>query len=426
MRRHAGGTRWLASIAFFVAMLVLSCQEQTAANDLEIILEQAPRILASGQHRDPQVAVRASGTIVLAVVEPIERGIADLGLYLSDSGGDVFERRLQINRKPGAVTSHPEGSPIFRMGPRSRFHAFWLSDAGRGARAIRTSFSKNFLNSFEAPVSVTTGERGSPAFFTAEVSEAGDVLVAWLGQHPDSETIPGTAHLLVSRSGDGGSEFSTPVAVAANVCPCCRPSISEGDDRKWIVAWRDADEENVRRIRMASSDNAGGDWQHWSQLPGPGWKINGCPHSGPETAVHDGVIHVVWYTEAEGVPALMTTSRPLGGGSFAGLQQVAADVKDANHPSLAVVGGRLFVVFQGRSPDADDGWAKTGVFLKELGRDMPGKTISLPSGEGVPSYPVITDLHASRLLISWTETIEGSSRVVGVRGRIDSKEEGRL
>jgi len=417
-RRREALERRLATLSLLLMLLAVSCQERTAANEIGIVFERTPRALVSGPHRDPQLAVRASGAIVLALVASEERGVADFDLYLSHSGGDVFEKRLRINREPGSVMSHPEGSPVFLMGPRSRFHAFWLSEAGRGVRALRTSFSKDFLNSFEAPISVTTGERGTPAFFSAEVSEKGEILVAWLGQHPGGDSIPGTAHLLVSRSQDGSSEFSPPVAVASNVCPCCRPAIVAGNDGDWIVAWRDADAENVRRIRVASSKDAGSHWEPWPQLPGPGWQINGCPHSGPAVALHEGVLHVVWYTEAEGVPALLTTSRSLGGGVFSELRPIASDVRDANHPSLAVAGGRLFVAFQGRPPGEQGGWGKTGIFLKELRSDGGGAIVSLPSGVGTASYPVITDLHAGRLLVGWTEASEGSSRVMGVRGRI--------
>ncbi len=410
--------RWFVTLCFLFAVPTLSCQDRTTTNDIRIVFERAARVLVSGPHSDPQLAVRASGDIVLALVASEERGVADLDLYLSHSGGDAFEKRLRINREPGGVMSHSEGSPVFLMGPRSRFHAFWLSDVGRGGRALRTSLSKDFLNSFEAPISVTTGERGTPAFFSAEVSEKGEILVAWLGQHPGGDSIPGTAHLIVSRSQDGGSKFSPPVAVASNVCPCCRPAIVAGNDGDWIVAWRDADAENVRRIRVASSKDAGDHWEQWPQLPGPGWQINGCPHSGPAVALHEGVLHVVWYTEAEGVPALLTTSRSLDGGVFSELRSLAPEVRDANHPSLAVVGGRLFVAFQGRPPSEQDGWGKTGIFLKELRSDGGGAIVSIPSGEGPASYPVMTDLHAGRLLVGWTESSEGSSRVMGVRGRI--------
>jgi hypothetical protein len=410
--------RSVATACCLFTLLSLSCQNQTTTQDIGIVFEQTPRVLASGPHRDPQLAVRASGAIVLALVTSEERGVADLDLYLSHSGGDVFKKRLRINREPGSVMSHSEGSPVFLMGPRSRFHAFWLSDLGRGVRALRTSFSKDFLNSFEAPISVTTGERGTPAFFNAEVSDNGEILAAWLGQYPESDSIPGTAHLIVSRSQDGGSEFSPPVAVASNVCPCCRPAIVAGNDGDWIVAWRDADAENVRRIRVASSKDAGDDWEQWPQLPGPGWQINGCPHSGPTVALHQGVLHIVWYTEAEGIPALLTTSRSLDGGVFSELRSIAPEVKDANHPSLTVVGDRLFVAFQGRPPSEQDGWGKTGIFLKELRSDGEGAIVSIPSGGGTASYPVVTDLHAGRLLVGWTESSEGSNRVMGVRGRI--------
>jgi hypothetical protein len=103
---------------------------------------------------------------------------------------------------------------------------------------------------------------------------------------------------------------------------------------------------------------------------------------------------------------------------FSELRSIAPEVKDANHPSLAVVGGRLFVAFQGRPPSEQDGWGKTGIFLKELRSEGEGAIVRIPSGGGTASYPGITDLHAGRLLVGWTESSEGSSRVMGVRGRI--------
>lgn len=411
----------LLAVALIPLVLLASgCLEPRGETQDAIVFELEPRALATGRHRDPQLAVRASGAIALALVAPGERGIADLDLYLSHSGGDVFEKRLRINRESGSVQSHPEGSPVFVMGPRSRFHAFWLSNVGRGTRALRTSLSKDFLNSFEAPITVTTGKHGTPAFFSAAVSAKGELLAAWLGQRPDAETLPGTAHLLVSRSQDGGEEFSTPIAVAPNVCPCCRPALVAGDDGHWIVAWRDTDAQNVRRIQIASSEDAGRRWTKWPAIPGPGWQIDGCPHSGPAIALHEGTLHVAWYSEAEGRPTLLSTSRPLGGGQFSALRRLAADVTDANHPSLASVGERLFVAFQGRPPDDRGGWGNTEIYLQELGAEAEGPIVRVPRGAGTASYPVISDLHAGRMLVAWTETDEQSSRVMGVRGRLAS------
>jgi hypothetical protein len=98
---------------------------------------------------------------------------------------------------------------------------------------------------------------------------------------------------------------------------------------------------------------------------------------------------------------------------------LAADVKDPNHPSLAIVGERLFVAFQGRSPDDRSGWGRTEIFLQELRAEAEGPIVRVPSGDGTASYPVIGDLRAGRMLVAWTETDEHSSRVMGVRGRLN-------
>ena len=58
--------------------------------------------------------------------------------------------------------------------------------------------------------------------------------------------------------------------------------------------------------------------------------------------------------------------------------------------------------------------------LQELGAEAEGPIVRVPRGAGTASYPVISDLHAGRMLVAWTETDEQSSRVMGVRGRLAS------
>jgi len=85
----------LLAVALIPLVLLASgCLEPREETQNAIVFELEPRALATGRHRDPQLAVRASGAIALALVAPGERGIADLDLYLSS-----------ISPTPGATYS---------------------------------------------------------------------------------------------------------------------------------------------------------------------------------------------------------------------------------------------------------------------------------------------------------------------------------
>ena len=192
------------------------------------------------------------------------------------------------------------------QGPGKDFYAVWIDRLPRGQRALVTARSKDLLHSFEPARVITTGERGQPAFFDAAVLSDGSVAASWLARAPAGESLPGTSNLIV-RVGDGpGGDFLAPVVVARDVCPCCRPALVAGEDGSLNLAWRTTDENNVRSMLIATSMDQGRTWGVPRSLPEIGWKINGCPHSGPALAFHRGRLHVAWYSEAEGSPVSYT------------------------------------------------------------------------------------------------------------------------
>ena len=357
-----------------LALTVFGCDTaatlREAATGIEF--EANARPATDNAARDPQVLVRASGMIALAQVETEGDFEDELVIYSSHSGGDVFSEPVRVDPDGGKVVAHGEGAPTFLQGPRSQFHAVWVAGGKRGERSLLAARSKDFLQSFDDPRVIASGSRGEPAFFDATVAPDGMVAASWLARPKAGEGLPGTSNLLVRVAREPGKDFDEPVVVAPDVCPCCSPALIADDESNLHVAWRTTDAENVRSMAVATSTDSGKTWSDPMAIPEVGWKINGCPHSGPALAIHEGRLNVAWYSEAEGSPRLYW-SRQQDDGSFQYAREISGDVKDSNHPSLGTADGRLFVTFQGRAPAAGGGWPFTGIYvagIRQFPRDL--------------------------------------------------------
>ena len=382
------------------------------------VFEDQPRAATRVQARDPRMVVRASGMIALAQVDAEGAFAHDLVVYRSESGGDLFAEPVAVDPGGGRVVAHGEGAPAFLQGARSQFHAVWIANRPGGGRALQTAGSKDFLHSFDEPVVITTGSRGEPAFFDATVLPSGEVAASWLARAKPGSSLPGTSNLLVSVAQEPGGVFGEPVVVANDVCPCCRPALLAGEDGQLHLAWRTTDAEDVRSMVVANSSDRGRTWNAPTPIPEVGWKIKGCPHSGPAMAFHDGRLHVAWYSEAEGSPRLYW-SRQDDRGGFTRARELSGGVRDANHPFLGQVDGRLFAAFQARDLAAPGGWPRTGIFVVEIAADEALAPVPVPTGAGTASYPRLSALGAGRLLVAWTEHDESERRVMLARARLE-------
>jgi hypothetical protein len=253
-------------------------------------------------------------------------------------------------------------------------------------------------------VRIPTGGR-APSFFDAEIAPDGTVVIAWLGAVEGRSTPPGTSFVSVLATQDG-KRFSDPVAVAEGVCPCCRPALAFTPEGRWFVGFRQV-RQGVRDIALASSEDRGATWSPPARVFDDGWRIDGCPHSGPALAVAAGALWVAWYSAAEGTPRLYWTRRSLEAQRFEPRRRLSGALLDPNQPALAVDGDRVFSAFQARDPEARGGWGPLGIYLAELG-GAPAP-VRAPGGAGSATEPVLGSLGAGRWWVAWNERGPGGA-----------------
>jgi len=399
------------SVLLLGALVITGCKKEPAAAVPAATFEPQARALLPEQSRTPKVVVRASGDLFALVARKAGDG-ADAVLLTSMDGGDHFLPLATLNTVPGEVIAHGEISPRLLLGPRSEFYAVWTSASG-----LKVARSLNFGRSFEAPITVSLGMEGAPSFHTAEVAPDGTLLVAWLGKAPGQTTPPGTSHLMLASSRDKGGTFQVLPPVASGVCPCCRPSIAADATGRWYLSWRSVFPGSIRDMVAAASRDRGASWSKPVPVSLDGWKIEGCPHSGPALQVVGPWLYVAWYSAAGGEGRVWWTRSPREGLAFEPRQSLSGELKDANHPSLSADGDQVWAAFAARDPLDRAGWGPPTVFVRPLGT-LAVAPLAAPRAQGSASHPQLMGMGAGRWLVSWTDQSDTGVGAVAARFRV--------
>ena len=373
--------------------------------------ENKPRAVATGIF--PEVAVRVTGDVSLLTVEGGDRW------YLSSpDGGDSFPARVQVNQTPHEVVAHGENTPMLILRSMRELYVLWQGRSGNHEGSVlRLARSTDWGTTFAPPVRVDSGSE-SQGFYTMGVSPKGSVYVAWLDGR---ERGGGGSGLYVARSNNRGVSFDQSVRVASSVCPCCRPSLSFGDDETVYISWRGVAHGDIRDIQVASSRDAGFTWSKPAGIAEDDWRLNACPHSGASLAVLGKRLFVAWHTVREGTSQLYLAWSDDGGKTFSPRINLRGTVLDANHPKLVAHGNSIGVVFQGRDPNENEGWGKQNAYYRAI--DAQGKLSDLVNAghlEGSVNYPELLYEDPDHVFVVWHENADEHSRVVMIRGRLNA------
>lgn len=412
----------LGRAAFAFGAVALGCASVAAtasppANP--IVFERMPRavLAATGASRSsaPSMFFTASGHVyLLAATKQADK--AALRLFLSNDGGDTFGDPISVT-PPMDIMTHGEMAPRLARDPLQRsMYVLWEGTVDAGD-ALRVQHASMWAHAFSAPVTVTDKAKpSSNSFATLATAPNGDVYAAWLDGR-EGPNKNNTSAIFVARSTDGGVTFGKNVRVALDACPCCRPALAFAEDGTMYLGWRQDFPGDYRDMVIASSHDSGATWSQPARVNEDGWSIQGCPDSGPALAVHDGVLHVVWYTLGRSGRAQVRASSSTDGRHFAPAVTISTNVMDANHPMFASGPAPYpIVVFEGRDPGGA-GFGKSHVFVTGLRGGRWSAPEAVPSGGHDLSDPVAAMRDSATIYIAATADDGKGPSVMLIRGR---------
>ena len=333
--------------AFVIAALaaVVACAPAPRTPRWAVVIETTPALLAGAPGFDPSLAAAPGGRVAITWVTRDTSG-ADVWIAVSADSGLHFSAPARLNLRRGRVSSYPESRPVAAFGAGAHVVVAWAAerDSGRFADDIVSRASDDGGASF-GPETFLNDDRSVPGanyhgFVALAATPPGRIVAAWMdgrARPPAAgEAEPGVAEIWSAASEDGGATWSANRRAAANVCPCCRPSL-RASATLVALAYRGV-RDSLRDPRLAISHDGGETFAHDTLVSADSWKVPGCPATGPALALTRDGGWLAWYTGADGVAGVRTCTwrdaRAAVGTPFA----LDDSLRDAAHPMLAGLG----------------------------------------------------------------------------------------
>ncbi len=400
---------WVVPIT---TLLVVSCNRSSAP---PWVFEPHSRIVL-GAASAQDLVVDSSGAVGMLVVYQ-EAGKSRVGYTMSHEGGDTFMHVIPVSEAQSSVNAQAESSPTLAKVPTA-IYALWEQRDASGESDLMLGQSLNYGHSFATPVRVNDDETAFHGFSSVGVAPNGNVYAVWLDgreEKPSSETFA----VYIARSTNQGASFEKNRRVGLSACPCCRPRIAFGPNGEVYVAWRKVFPGDIRDMVVATSRDSGATFAPEVRVADDGWKLRGCPHSGPSIIESGGRLYIAWLTEGrEGRPRIQLAWSDDRGHHFHAPVVVSADTLDPNHPVLATSDdGHILLTFQARRKKTDGSWQPSTVFVEEVKSDRVSTPIALANSGTSINYPHMAIGTSGRAYLAWTQRAEHASSILLIRGR---------
>lgn len=365
--------------------------------------------------RHPRIGADAVASGVVHFLVVIGDGEdSRLAMLNSNDSGDTYEKPVWISEEGVAVSSHGENSPTLIVRPDITYAA-WNQQGD-----IRLARSLSWGQAFERPVRISDKPaQDFSGYISIGVAPNGDVHAVWLDTR-DREHGQKVYSVYTARSADRGETFGKNVRVAAHVCECCRPNVAFGPNNEVLIFWRHIYPGSIRDMTAAVSQDGGESFGAPVRIAQDNWVLEGCPDSGVALARSGNRIYAAWLTEASpAISGVRLTWSDDAGRSWAPAVLASQGILDANYPALSTASdGRVELVFQGRDPQRDKGWAATSAFVVEIATDgMPSVPLEVPGIRGAVSRPTVFAATNGRVFIAWTSVQDGKEVAFFSRAR---------
>jgi hypothetical protein len=334
--------------------------KQALANTMQPVRVSAENVDAA----EPAVAAARDGSVYVAWIEHRAKREADVFVAHLDGEGRTINAPVRVNPKIGEAKGWRGDPPTIAVAPDKTVYVGWTARVGtaegHAASDLYLSASRDEGLTFGPPVKVNDDERPAAHGMHSLVTDAkSHVYLAWLDERnvalpPQGmkqqamEHMEANSEVFFAVSADGGRSFSKNVRLASEVCPCCKTALAVGPSNQLYVSWRQVLPGDFRHIAVAASRDGGQSFAPSQIVSDDGWKITGCPVSGPTLAVTgDNSLRVAWYTAGErGSAGLYWAESRDNGQTFSERKLLADGQVNGNPHLLADWKNNLFAVWQ--------------------------------------------------------------------------------
>lgn len=283
---------FMYALLLFALISTLSCNSASDQGS-----KNGTLMPVSGFASNPQAVLDNRGNIVLWWIQKEEQSGENIVAYArSTDQGKTFSEARIIPNSEGANGANGEGPPrlifkndgtmllLFNKPNKMPGHPF----AGDVLYTQSTNGGKSW--STPEPIhrdGIRTSGQGFPS--VTHLSN-GEVAAVWLdGRHKEPHSS------LYFAITDGDSGFGMDKKIGGPSCQCCKISMFVDDSQTLHISYRSI-LNGTRDIMHLSSTDMGKHFSEPVKVSDDRWKIEACPHNGPDLSQTANYLHTAWYT----------------------------------------------------------------------------------------------------------------------------------
>ena len=270
----------------------------------------------------------------------------------SDDRGETFSPPVPVNRIPERVAADGENRPKIRVGPKGTVLVSWVKRLPQPYTGhVRFARSVDGGQTFSKPLIVNDNRAiTSHRFESFAVTDDGEVVIAWLDKRDrvaverQGGTYNGAA-LYYAVSRDRGKSFGPNRKIADHTCECCRTAMALDARGLPVVVWRHIYGDNIRDHALVRFEGLASPGDS-VRLSHDRWRIDACPHHGPDVDAGEGTIHAVWFNNAAERHGLFYAHSAPGGRKFSSPVSVGSYEAGASHPAVLAMEERVWLAWK--------------------------------------------------------------------------------
>jgi hypothetical protein len=335
---------------------------------------------------------------------------SSIAFAVSIDKGKTFGKAILVPGTQGVGTAHGECPPKIALRKDGTIFILFRvdepTDENFHAGNVYVVTSKDGGKTWTDRKPVVQSNGRSRGFFDVKTLPDGEIGVIWLESKAASDTLTVGSTIKFART-SGQPVFTHEKIISHYVCQCCKTKLYADKHTGVHVVFRKIFDDGSRDMAHAYSQNNGHIFSTARNINPDKWKINGCPHVGPDMVATHKSLHFVWFTMG-GKGGIQTTSSPDNGLSFSAASTLAGT--KASHPQLtALPDGTLAVVW-------DENSGKDGKILKKIGLQTISSAgqqeIIYLTGQTHVVHPVVSSTGKHTLFVAYTQKDETGKNIV--------------
>ncbi len=272
----------------------------------------------------------------------------------SDDKGKTFQTPTAINSTPELIYDDGENRPKLVLGKKGQIYVSWTHKTpGRYSGDVRFARSMDSGKTFYAPLTINSDKAIIGHRFEAmTLDKNGQIFLIWIDKRDQSnakkkkEPFAG-ASLYFAVSDNQGKSFSDNQRLVKHSCECCRVAIDSDNKGDVVALWRHIYPINLRDHAIAYvKPNSSPINGLPTKASDDGWKIEGCPHHGPDLSIDkNNIAHMAWFSRGEKNKGLMYGQFNLTNNQKQ-LSRSIDNSPSASRPQVKVLGGVVFLMWK--------------------------------------------------------------------------------